>query len=66
LLIHNYALYIAKSFFALQGLSKFSPQKPQMLRGYLIRLTREYTDGGMDNRPSYCGFCGKIILLLPV
>jgi hypothetical protein len=21
-----------------------------MLRGYLIRLTREYTDGGMDSR----------------
>jgi len=26
-----------------------SPQKPQILRGYLIRLTREYTDGGMDS-----------------
>ena len=25
------------------------PQKPQILRGYLIRLTREYTDGGMDS-----------------
>ena len=35
---------------ALQGLSKILPQKPQMLRGYLIRLTREYTDGGMDSR----------------
>ncbi len=34
---------------ALHGLSKNSPQKPQMLRGYLIRLTREYTDGGMDS-----------------
>jgi len=34
---------------ALHGLSEISPQKPQMLRGYLIRLTREYTDGGMDS-----------------
>ena len=25
-------------------------QKPQILHGYLIRLTREYTDGGMDSR----------------
>jgi hypothetical protein len=30
-------------------LVEISPQKPQMLRGYLIRLTREYTDGGMDS-----------------
>jgi len=29
--------------------SKILPQKPQFLRGYLIRLTREYTDGGMDS-----------------
>jgi hypothetical protein len=28
---------------------KTLPQKPQMLRDYLIRLTREYTDGGMDS-----------------
>ena len=44
---------------ALHGLSKTLPQKPQMLRGYrgpadphgfpLIRLSREYTDGGMDS-----------------
>jgi hypothetical protein len=34
---------------ALHGFSKISPQKPQILRGYLIRLTREYTDGGMDS-----------------
>ena len=37
------------SFWALHGLSKILTQKPQMLRGYLIRLTREYTDGGMDS-----------------
>jgi hypothetical protein len=30
-------------------LTNILPQKPQMLRGYLIRLTREYTDGGMDS-----------------
>jgi hypothetical protein len=24
-------------------------QKPRILRDYLIRLTREYTDGGMDS-----------------
>jgi len=35
---------------ALHGLSEILPQKPQMLRGYLIRLTRGYTDGGMDSR----------------
>jgi hypothetical protein len=37
------------TIFALHGVSKNSPQKPQMLRGYLIRLTRGYTDGGMDS-----------------
>jgi hypothetical protein len=26
------------------------------LRGYLIRLTREYTDGGMDSRADECWF----------
>jgi hypothetical protein len=26
-----------------------SPQKPQMLRGYLIRLAHGYMDGGMDS-----------------
>jgi hypothetical protein len=44
---------------------KSSPQKPQMLRGYLIRLTREYTDGGMDSHAEEekgvtkkkCGYC---------
>jgi len=37
------------NFLSLHGLLKIPPQKPQMLRGYLIRLTREYTDGGMDS-----------------
>jgi hypothetical protein len=30
-------------------LAETLPQKPQMLRGSLIRLTRGYTDGGMDS-----------------
>jgi hypothetical protein len=38
-----------RDYRAFRVLSKISPQKPQMLRGYLIRLTREYTDGGMDS-----------------
>jgi len=28
-----------------------------MLRGYLIRLTREYTDGGMDSHADDLIFC---------
>jgi len=32
------------------------------LRGYLIRLTREYTDGGMDSRAELnSGFCEKAL-----
>jgi len=30
------------------GLTNTVPQKPQMLRGYRIRLTHGYMDGGMD------------------
>jgi hypothetical protein len=28
----------------------FTAKAARRLRGYLIRLTREYTDGGMDSR----------------
>jgi hypothetical protein len=28
----------------------FNAKAAKRLRGYLIRLTREYTDGGMDSR----------------
>jgi hypothetical protein len=28
----------------------FTAKTAKRLRGYLIRLTREYTDGGMDSR----------------
>jgi hypothetical protein len=38
---------------------KLLPQKPQILRGYLIRLTREYTDGGMDSHAEE----GKIVTM---
>ena len=44
---------IVRIRWALHDLSENSPQKPQRLRGYLIRLTREYTDGGMDSRAEY-------------
>ena len=30
-------------------MSKIHRKNRKMLRGYLIRLTREYTDGGMDS-----------------
>ena len=29
---------------------RFTAKAAKRLRGYLIRLTREYTDGGMDSR----------------
>jgi len=31
-------------------LKEFNAKTAIRLRGYLIRLTREYTDGGMDSR----------------
>jgi len=37
------------AIFGSHGLSKIIPQKPQILRDYRIRLTREYTDGRMDS-----------------
>jgi hypothetical protein len=32
------------------GLLNLTAKTAMRLRGYLIRLTREYTDGGMDSR----------------
>jgi hypothetical protein len=34
----------------------FTAKTAIRLRGYLIRLTREYTDGGMDSRADEYGF----------
>jgi len=36
-------------FPVLYSFLKIVPQKPRILRDYHIRLTREYTDGGMDS-----------------
>jgi hypothetical protein len=40
----------ATVYLVCHGLSKFYRKSRNFLSGYLIRLTRGYTDGGMDSR----------------
>jgi hypothetical protein len=44
------------SRFAGKNASCFYAKTAKRLRGYLIRLTREYTDGGMDSRADNSDF----------
>jgi len=41
----------------------FTAKTARRLRGYLIRLTREYTDGGMDSRAELNQVRSKFVCL---